>query len=295
MRKRNTTTKVINGIKRRTSRVFKLHPSSSPYISGDGFRSLADHVFDMDSTINPQTVQRGDIVFVQSSRIKRFFTKVHPRIDNPYVLITHNGDENINEEYVKFIDGKIIHWFAQNCLIKHERITPIPIGIENKWYYLHGIPKYFEKLKRRDVIKQNKIFYKFNVNTNKTERGVALSTLKKNQFAKTCADWNESFFYLSSLQNFFFVASPPGNGLDCIRTWEAMYLKVVPIVKRSVMTEYFYSLGLPLWIIDSWSELDCYGEKELCEKYETFKHGFENEALKLDYWIDEIINSKKND
>ena len=31
--------------------------------------------------------------------------------------------------------------------------------------------------------------------------------------------------------HFAFVASPSGNGLDCHRTWEALLLRSIPIVK----------------------------------------------------------------
>ena len=46
-----------------------------------------------------------------------------------------------------------------------------------------------------------------------------------------------------------------GIGADCHRTWEAMYLSIVPIVKRSAMAEHFWEIGLPLMIVDDWREL----------------------------------------
>ena len=290
----NITTKIVNGLKRRLSRLFKQHPSSYPYISGDGFRSIANHIFDMDSKINPEKVQKGDIVFVQSPLIKQFFTDVHPNIINPYVLITHNGDENIDGEYMNFIDDKVIHWFAQNCDIKHERVIPIPIGIENKWYYLHGIPSYFEKIKLQNVVKQNKILYKFNVDTNKSERSIALKVLENNSSSETYSDWRKSYSYLSTLQNFTFLASPPGNGIDCHRTWEAMYLKTTPIVKRSILTEYFQSIGMPLVIVDDWNELDTVDEEYLKKKYKDLEDSFDSNVLHMDYWINKIVEKRSS-
>ena len=50
-----------------------------------------------------------------------------------------------------------------------------------------------------------------------------------------------------------FVASPPGNGLDCIRTWEALYQGVIPIVKRSPLDPLFNRL--PVLIVDRWTDL----------------------------------------
>jgi hypothetical protein len=50
-----------------------------------------------------------------------------------------------------------------------------------------------------------------------------------------------------------FVASPHGNGLDCHRTWEALALGCIPIVKRSPIDKVFQ--GLPVWIVGSWKEV----------------------------------------
>jgi hypothetical protein len=43
-------------------------------------------------------VKENDIVFVGDSRIKNFLKKISPDIKNKYVLITHNGDESVDEE-----------------------------------------------------------------------------------------------------------------------------------------------------------------------------------------------------
>ena len=34
-------------------------------------------------------------------------------------------------------------------------------------------------------------------------------------------------------QNFTFIYSPEGTGIDCHRTWEALYLNTIPIMKRN--------------------------------------------------------------
>jgi hypothetical protein len=81
-----------------------------------------------------------------------------------------------------------------------------------------------------------------------------------------------------------FIASPPGNGEDCHRTWEALYLRIIPVVKRSVMTEYFKSVGLPMLLVDDWREMTSWSEDYLSETYDKLMPGFESEALWLSYW-----------
>lgn len=290
--KKYTLKKLVHGSMRRLARFTHYHPTSNPYLSGDTFRTTADHVHDMDSTVDPAAVRQNNIVFVQSPRLREFFTHVHPKITAPYILISHNGDENIDDSFSSYLDERIIHWFAQNCLITHPKITPLPIGLENKWYYLHGIPSYFTKLRKGAVQKTTAILYKFSVSTNPPERGAALAVLGTHPLAQTYTDWRESYAYLRTLQNVQFVASPAGNGEDCIRTWEAMYLRTVPILRRSVFATYFENLGLPLYIIEDWSELTELTPEKLAGIYATMSSKWDAQTLWADYWITQI-NSKK--
>lgn len=39
--------------------------------------------------------------------------------------------------------------------------------------------------------------------------------------------------YYEIIANSKFVVSPPGNGMDCHRTWEALALGAIPVVQNS--------------------------------------------------------------
>ena len=127
----------------------------------------------------------------------------------------------------------------------------------------------------------------FNVETNPAIRSKAAQDLSNIEVA-------DRFGIVSSrehrelLLSYSFIASPPGNGLDTHRTWEAMYLGCVPIVLRSYMTEYFEKLGLPIWVVDGYSQIESLSEQQLSEKYEELKPGFENKALWFDFWANQI-------
>jgi hypothetical protein len=49
-----------------------------------------------------------------------------------------------------------------------------------------------------------------------------------------------------------FVISPPGNGLDCYRTWEALTLGSIPIVLSSSLDRLFLDHGFPVVTVESW-------------------------------------------
>ena len=48
--------------------------------------------------------------------------------------------------------------------------------------------------------------------------------------------------------------SPRGNGIDCHRTWEALYLDIIPIVWHSTLDSLYENL--PIIIINDWSEVN---------------------------------------
>lgn len=258
------------------------HPDSSPFITGDGFRSMASHIFDTESTIDPRAVKKNDIVFVTLSQIRQYLECIHPRIKNPYVLITHNGDTCIDESFHQYIDQKIIRWWTQNLMMKHPKLSALPIGIENLSYYNHGIPELFAKKRQRK--KKSKILFGFSVSTNEAIRGPIQKLL---QTISTCEEITQrlnSQQYIEKLREYQFVASPPGNGEDCIRTWEAMYVGTIPIVLKSTLTDHFSHAKLPMWVVDSYNELENMTESQLRKKFDAVMKNSTNEALYLHYW-----------
>lgn len=59
--------------------------------------------------------------------------------------------------------------------------------------------------------------------------------------------------YYSQMASHRFVLSPEGNGIDCYRTWEALYLGAIPIVMNSLSMTRF--ADLPFLFTDDYSEL----------------------------------------
>jgi hypothetical protein len=78
-----------------------------------------------------------------------------------------------------------------------------------------------------------------------------------------------------------FVISPHGNGLDCHRTWEALVLGCIPIVKTSALDEIYNDL--PVLIVQEWKDVT---EQLLNDTINNYKNKqFNYEKLKLNYWI----------
>jgi hypothetical protein len=79
-----------------------------------------------------------------------------------------------------------------------------------------------------------------------------------------------------------FVISPHGNGYDCHRTWEALILGCIPIVKKSAIDVLYEDL--PVLIVNDWKDVTA---ELLHETIECYKHTvFNFDKLHLKYWTD---------
>jgi len=280
---RNAPFDIESRLVRKWYAVTDARPSSAPFVSGDSFRAIADHVFEPGMDFRPYAVGAGDVVFVKSSELDKFCLEVLSHLKKRFVLITHNGDLNVDSRFQELASNPtVIRWFAQNALIRHPKVTAIPIGLENQRLYCNGIVKDFNRLQKRSVAKSKRILSAFSVQTNRSERSHAQKVFRRSRLVDEIPRRN-SRAYRKVLIRYAFVASPPGNGIDCHRTWEALYLGVVPIVRKSPFFESFP--GLPVAAIDAWEEVLDWTEDDLVERFESVSKDIsQSPYLRFSYW-----------
>ena len=96
--------------------------------------------------------------------------------------------------------------------------------------------------------------------------------------------WNKMVEYA-------FVLSPKGVGMDCHRTWEALALGCIPII---CIPEFKNIVeGLPVLVVNDWSEINPLLLKNTIEKFYKKKYELNFDKLRLTYWTDKI-NSFQN-
>ena len=263
--------------------------SSAPLISGNTFRSYANHVFDQTTQqFHPENVQRGDIIFVKTDwdYLECFFTKHHPKIQHPYVLLTHNSDHSAPGPFRVYLDSPLIlAWFAQNIEGEpHSKLYHLPIGIANRCWE-HGNPAVFWHWLSKAQNKQRPYlcYLNFAPSTYPEERGPVWDLFAQQAWCKT-AQRTRLPSYLQDLSRSQFVISPRGNGLDCHRTWEALLMGAIPIVRTSSLDPLFAEL--PVLIVEDWNVIS---ESFLNQQLELIKHKtYASDKLFIHYWIKEI-------
>jgi hypothetical protein len=254
---------LINETNKTIMRLYYRHAtsernSSYPFISGDTFRAFADFVFDETRQDNLTSVKYGDIVFVKADMFHQFFGKPYESITNFFVLVTHNSDFYAPNSFrSRLEDKKIIAWYGSNPDVRnHAKFFPIPIGLANRRWpggNLNKLTYAFEKHRKPWLNRTTLLYVNFNLGTNKAQRQAALSQAKLIKDVQIITKSVSFETYLEQVGNAKFVLSPPGNGIDCHRTWEALMLGAAPVVLSSGLDPLFNKI--PSVIIDNWAKL----------------------------------------
>jgi hypothetical protein len=241
-----------------------LRRSSFPFLSGDTFRGLCGFEF-TDDTLHKigKNPRFPNYIFMQVDSIfdfcsfltsKRFKEKFESK---KFSLVLHNSDtalslENFNEP-LSLID-KI---YCVNILEESNRVLALPIGLENRNKLRNGVEgDYFFSRRYKhdlDVNREVPFLACFNLLTNPKERTSALIAAFNLPNATVILNPITPKLYRWYLKNSDYVISPPGNGPDCHRTWEALYMNAIPIVKKEYWP--FKNIDIPVMQIKDWSSI----------------------------------------
>jgi hypothetical protein len=267
--------------------------ASTPYVSGDTFRAHADFIFDeTQQNITPGQVKDGNVIFIKTDMLPEFFSKIHPHIQARYILVTHNSDYPAPGPFANMLDdSKIIAWFAQNVEGRsHNKLHPIPIGLANR-YWAHGDTNVLGKARELlpKITRKHLLYVNFAIQNRPDERGHLYNMFFDKAFCLVSGP-KALYTYFTELTTVLFVLSPRGSGLDCHRTWEALYMGAIPIVKSSACDSMYD--GLPVLIVHDWAQVT---EDFLKAKYEEMSHTvYDLSRVYARYWLRKIDGYRKN-
>jgi hypothetical protein len=240
--------------------------SSAPFLSGDSFKHLSDIIFEGSAFSFPTDLsllsEGTPVVFAQgwpvSTAAKELaeYCKQGRKFPNA-TLIIHNCDHIPTQEQMKVLAKSFKRVFSVNWLGDPEIISPLPIGLENRDKRRNGVPKDYAKAIQKGLpsFEQRDIEFLvcFSMHTNLAERELAFKAAVQIPGSYVVTESITPKQYRNLVLRSKYVISPPGNGPDCHRTWEAMYLGAIPIVKRQSWP--FTGVHLPVVQIDKWDEI----------------------------------------
>ena len=207
----------------------------------------------------------SELVYVNSSLLnttkpKLIESKLYDKLSklkNPFTLILHNSDDEFGEKQLKYLDiPNCKEIYTQNMNVNHPQVYPLPIGMANScWDW--GDSKIMDEVINEGYDNSNPYFIYANFTKGDgvryERRKDCYDILSENGIImQESTDYKS---YLQELKKHKFCLSPEGNGIDCYRTWEALYMKTIPICERSLMIEEFAET-FPIYIVDDWKDFD---------------------------------------
>ena len=148
---------------------------------------------------------------------------------------------------------KIIKCLSEDWMGKDlKKLQPMPIGIGTKRNILHQLKNYLEnnnykktpfnqkplKVSGAGILRKYRMRPRWAMKREwgydklkKYSRPYCFNKLKKNKCVNFL-DKMDLISYFHHFNNYKFTLSPFGNGPDCHRTWEALTLNTIPIVKN---------------------------------------------------------------
>ena len=267
------------GLMKSCTRYQRVIRSSNPYIQEDILSG----------------VNEGDTVYVCSTAIPMFSQKMLPRLMTRIILVTGDADEappyHIPSCVAIINSPFIVRWFAQNCLLHHPKVVHLPIGLD---YHTMAAgasswgPQQSPQEQESDIQRimgmarpdrKIKCYATFHFALGRGDRQEAFDHVPATLVDYEPTPTTRRETHLKQIE-YAFVLSPFGRGPDCHRTWEALVLGCIPIIKTSQMDPLFEDL--PVLLVKQWSDVT----QELLEStYIAFKkRSFSDEKLTLNYW-----------
>jgi len=245
-----------------------------------------------------------NIIFCKRDFIINEYNEIS-KMKSKVVLIVLNSDYSFNEDLLAICPKNVKHIFATNSTIYNDMVTPLPIGVENSIEPKrvgHGMinNEIFEKLpyltKKVDVQPEqfiDKLYGNFNINTNFNYR---------NYIKSICLNSNNINFeynltypeYVKRIKEHIGVVSPTGNGIECIRTYETLYLDSIPICvgeyhQYKAIYDRIYK-NLPIVFISNPQDLT---NLNLIKVEINKVKNRSKEILDYNYWVNEIIKKAR--
>jgi len=252
----------------------------------------------------------GCIIYIKFAFIREFIYQVMPKITYKFILVTGDGDEtmpndifNLNTFNDIINDERIIHWYSVNCNESlHPKFSLIPIGVnfhslsfgEFCGWHEGGQTPSEQELMAEEINDKSLPFYErkpicysnFHFLIHKefgNQRQVVIDTVPKElvyyepTFQPRLNSW-------TTQSEYSFVLSPMGHGMDCHRTWEALILGCIPVVKKSQLDSLYEKL--PVLIVDEWSDITETLLKETLVKFKDMS--FDYNRITAEYWVNKI-------
>jgi len=247
-----------------------------------------------------RSIQKRNVVlycYGRTDALSNCFDVCKSRPSKTHVIILSRTDHPISQKIALSVPDNVT-LLAHNVSYYHPNVIALPNGVKcykddniKDWIGKYNIPNDFNFDNRK------LLYCNFSIKNHKGygTRNKIYKMLREHKWI-SFSHMGSFMEYKQSQQQYYkdtsqhkFTLSPSGGGIDTYRTWEAMYLKSIPIVQPNDHWKYFPDL--PIIILDNYKRIN---KSFLEDKYqEMLERDINIEKITLSFWknlIYKIVN-----
>jgi hypothetical protein len=239
-----------------------------PFVSEDGAASAATWVYHGEGRPwrwAPADVRTGDVVAVRGPGVSRsFWANVHPHIKVRYIALVQTEAEDVTPGVyaARAADESLGYWYMLNHDEKHvhesAKLVPLPIG---QIFYTDAAKLFAMATAAPPPLAAARtaatVLILFTDGTS-PDRARARAELRRSLggsgLLSEPAQLPGAHAMLEHYAKVKFVVSPWGAGPDCHRTWEAIAMGAVPIVRSHKGLAPLFA-GEPVVVVERWADV----------------------------------------
>ncbi len=169
--------------------------------------------------------------------------------ETKFIIFTNLEDTPIEENIHDQIPTNVVAIYGTNAIGFGGKVHPFPYGVQRILHPSDHRLRILHQAMEEEVIPKKLLYINHTENTNISERGNIREKFSKFKYA-TVSDRVSYEIYCNQIQQHKFMICPQGNGVDCHRNWEVLYLRRVPIMKKSAYLQELYKNYPILWVDD---------------------------------------------
>jgi hypothetical protein len=205
------------------------------------------------------------------------------------VIVTGYSDYPIGLNELHILESPHVHkWFANNVDFPHSKLVSVPLGLPNEVDFpTYGNTRTLFKVAQEPKVVKNLAYMNFKIDTCPRERQPVFEKFSTKKWVTTgSVDFSNEGHerYLRDIRSHKFCICPRGNGVDCHRIWECLYLGTIPICIKNMALQQF--ANLPILFVNRWDEVTPELLESVYDKFSNFT--WDVSQLYMSYWKDAI-------
>ncbi|SDR21407.1 hypothetical protein [Pseudovibrio sp. Tun.PSC04-5.I4] len=252
----------------------------------------------------------GATIYITTDALPLFVQTHLLHMREPFVLLS--GDSDLPIEADRTLENTLssnmlktllthpllVAWYAQNLAMEHEKLFNLPIGLDYHTLTArksHAWGEFQTPLEQEELLRsvaadasplnerEMQGYCNWHHAAHRGDRAQVLAVADdtvayyENDHLPREQSWRKN-------AQFLYTISPFGEGMDCHRTWEALFLGAVPIVKSSSLNPLFE--GLPVLVVEDWSQVTVMRLEQ--EKQSLLENTYDFSSLSLSHWTDKF-------